>query len=101
LLYCQVGAGRTQLPGWLAGRWGLNLLNNFMSRLYIYMAFIKIIVCYYYKGKSLLILEVTDSREKISEIYPEFKKINKSLFNKKWTYLQLRKLIKSYLLLGI
>jgi len=30
LLYCQVGAGRTQLPGWLAARWGLNLLNNFM-----------------------------------------------------------------------
>ncbi len=57
--------------------------------------------CYNIKGKKLIILEVTDSRKKISEIHPEFKKMKQSIFNKKWTHPQLRKAIKPYLPLKI
>ena len=49
------------------------------------------------KGKKLIILDITDSRKKMSEIYPEFKKIDHPSFNKKWTYPQLRKAIKPFL----
>lgn len=49
------------------------------------------------KDKKIICLDITDSRKAMSEIYPEFKKIEHSLFNKKWTYPQLRKAIKPHL----
>lgn len=49
------------------------------------------------ENKKIICLDVTDSRKAMSEIYPEFKNIEHSEFNKKWTYPQLRKAIKDYL----
>lgn len=49
------------------------------------------------KNKKLIILDVCDSRKKIGEIYPELNFLDKEVFNKKWTYPQLRKSIKPYL----
>lgn len=49
------------------------------------------------KDKRIICLDVTDSRKAMSEIYPEFREIEHSDFNQKWTYPQLRKSIEKYL----
>ncbi len=49
------------------------------------------------KGKKIICLDVTDSRKAMGEIYPEFKKIERDEFNRKWTYPQLKKAIEKYL----
>ncbi len=56
-----------------------------------------LIKSYNAKNKKIIVLDITDSRKAMAEIYPEFKKIEHSDFNKKWTYPQLRKAIKKYL----
>jgi predicted protein tyrosine phosphatase len=47
--------------------------------------------------KKIICLDITDSRKAMSEIYPEFKNIEHSEFNKKWTHPQLKKAIDKYL----
>ena len=49
------------------------------------------------KDKKIIILNVTDSRKKMGELYSEFKNIDQREFNKRWTYPQLEKAIKPYL----
>jgi predicted protein tyrosine phosphatase len=49
------------------------------------------------KNKRIITLDITDSRKAMSKIYPEFKNIKNSEFNKKWTYPQLIKSLEKYL----
>jgi predicted protein tyrosine phosphatase len=48
-------------------------------------------------GKKIICLDVTDSEIIISELYPEYKNLNRKEFNQKWTYPQLEKAIEEYL----
>ena len=52
---------------------------------------------YKIKNKKIIVLDVTDSRRIIGEIYPKLKNLNFEIFQKKWTRPQLRKAIKPYL----
>jgi predicted protein tyrosine phosphatase len=49
------------------------------------------------KNKKIISLEVTDSKRKISEKFPEFKNMEQAEFNKRWTHPQLEKEIGKYL----
>jgi len=53
----------------------------------------------YYKirGKRVIILDVTDSKEIIGQKYPEFNNLDFKSFQRKWTHPQLRKAIRDYL----
>jgi len=52
---------------------------------------------HFVKDKRIIVLEVSDSREKAAETHPEFKNMDQSEFNKVWTYPKLREAIESYL----
>ncbi len=49
------------------------------------------------KGKKLIAFDVTDSARLIPKKFASLKKLDYKTFQKKWTYPQLRKAIKSYL----
>ncbi len=49
------------------------------------------------KGKKMIALEVIDSRKKMAGTHPEFKQMERSEFNRIWTYPQLEKTIAKYL----
>ena len=53
----------------------------------------------YYKvrGKRIIVLDVTDSRRRVGEKFPELGKLSFEVFQRKWTRPQLRKAIKPYL----
>jgi len=52
---------------------------------------------YKIKGKKIIVLDVTDSRRTIGEKYPKLKDLDYEIFQKRWTYPQLRKAIKPHL----
>jgi predicted protein tyrosine phosphatase len=49
------------------------------------------------KGKEIISLDVTDSKRLIPEEFKELRDLDHKVFNKKWTYPNLRKAIKPYL----
>jgi len=52
---------------------------------------------YNLKEKKIIILDVMDFQKKVCEIHPEFKNLDGKIFQRKWTYSQLRKSIKPFL----
>ena len=53
------------------------------------------------KSKKIIVLDITDSKNRVIETHPEFEKYHGYDFNRRWTYPQLRKAIKPYLPLKI